>query len=124
MKDVFWGGELSVLVLQEMPKDFEARVAKGWEKDSVVVPVGTEVRLERFERRNLIDHGVEVLAFGQIRHPQTGKMEPFTFWITDDGGNVTVRAPWEDSTVPDFRSTEMTGIRDFGIGAPVNAKKD
>jgi hypothetical protein len=124
MKSATWGGKLAVLALDEVPDNFNALVAQGLLQDAVVVPVGTELRVERIERRNLVDAGVEILAFGMIRNPKTGKMEAFVHELTRDLGNTIGRAPWEDSTVPKLRDAKMNGIRDFDYGAPIDEKKD
>jgi hypothetical protein len=112
MKSVGSGGDLELLILTE---DIDQRV-----RQSVMVPVGTELRVDKIERRNSIDHGVEVLAFGIIRHPDTGKMEPFAYKLTRNGGGAIVHAPWEGDNVPELRKAELGGIRDFKIGPPMN----
>lgn len=122
-KSVAFGGSLDVLILRERPEDYDERVAKGWERDSILIPVGTELRVEKIERRNLIDAGVEILAFGVVRNPKSGKLEPFAHELTRGLGSTIGRAPWENSSVPEIREAEMKGIRDFEIGPATDKRK-
>lgn len=119
LKSVAFGGRIELFILTEVPENYEQRVAEGLRSNSVLVPIGTELRLERIERRNLIDAGVEILAFGVIRNPESGAMEPFVHELTRGLGSTLGRAPWEDSSVPERRKAIMNGIRDFRIGPAV-----
>ncbi len=123
MKSVMFGGSLDLFILRERTDDYDQSVAKGWEKDSILIPAGSELRVERIERRNLIDAGVEILVFGVIRNPKSGKFEPFAHALTRGLGSTIGRAPWEDSSVPEVRGAQMEGIRDFKIGSATDEKK-
>lgn len=96
MKSVMFGGWVEVWRLTDNRPSMPA----------VMIPVGTPVKITRVERRNLVDHGIEILAFGVVRMPDTGIETEFVYELTAGLGERIRRAPWQDQSVPEFRSAE------------------
>lgn len=72
---------------------------------SIALPVGTPLRIKRIERRSLIDAGIEIIAFGTLRRPDTGEEVQFIYELTAGLGSELRRAPWEDESTPALRPT-------------------
>ena len=96
MKSVMFGGWVEVWRITDDRPSIPA----------VIIPVGTPVRITRIERRNLIDHGTEIVAFGVVRIPNTGTETEFLYELTVGLGERIRRAPWQDQSVPEFRSAQ------------------
>jgi hypothetical protein len=93
MKSILFGGWVETHYLRDEPNNptYEA------------IPIGTAVKISKIERRNLIDHGTEVLAFGVLTWPDGKRTIKFIYELTDGLGDQIRRAPWEDDSVPVLR---------------------
>lgn len=86
MKSILWGGWVPIYYMED---------SAGGRENVISIPIGTPVRIRKIERRNLIDHGVETLAFGVLRRPDTGVEVEFIFDLSSDMGRTVPKAPWE-----------------------------
>jgi len=93
MRSILWDGWTEIWRIEDKPPSMPA----------VKIPVGTPVRITRIERRNLIDHGTEILAFGVIRMPTTGLETEFIYELTVSLGDQIRRPPWQDLSMQERR---------------------
>ena len=82
------------------------------------------MRIKRIERRNLIDSGIEILAFGTLRRPDTGEEIEFIYELTADLGRQIRRAPWEDESVPTLRPASGSEWINIHVAPPGPIKKE
>jgi hypothetical protein len=96
MKSVMWGGWIKVWRMgNDRPR-----------MPAVKIPAGTPVIIKRIERRNLAPHGIEIVAFGVVRMPDTEVETDFVYELTVGLGEQIRRAPWQDESVPELQARQ------------------
>lgn len=89
MKSIWWGGWVNVSRLAYDDNPYSPATPRQF------VPVGTKLKIRKIEKRNLVDHGIEVLAFGTLYDFPKNRNTDFIFEFTEGGSSGFRKAPWE-----------------------------
>jgi len=86
--NIIWGSQQPAVFLDYENPSFPVPSSRH-------VPIGTEIKILKIEKRNLVDHGTEILAFGVLKRFPNETDTPIVFELTEGLGGSLRLAPWE-----------------------------
>jgi len=85
----------------------EKRPNNDW-RESGWIPVGSEIKITKVsKRRDLRGEFIAVFGIAPLPDGKPGELDFVYYWST---GELLKRAPWEDSSVPEKRKTDLLSL--------------